>query len=80
MQHSNLMVFDIETIPDKDHHEGDKFPIHQANEKMDEAIVKRFYKLYGKEMPEGIMPMTIDKSVPAAFTRSVGTVLLTCTG
>ena len=22
------MVFDIETIPDKDHHEGEKFPIH----------------------------------------------------
>ena len=24
LQHSNLMVFDIETIPDRDHHEGDK--------------------------------------------------------
>ena len=36
-----------------------KILIHQANEKMDEAIVKRFYKLYGMEMPEGIMPMTI---------------------
>ncbi len=38
-----------------------KILIHQANEKMDEAIVKRFYKLYGMEMPEHIMPMTIDK-------------------
>jgi len=38
-----------------------KILIHQANEKMDEAIVKRFYKLYGLEMPESIMPMTIDK-------------------
>ena len=38
-----------------------KILIHQANEKMDEAIVKRFYKLYGLEMPEHIMPMTIDK-------------------
>lgn len=38
-----------------------KILIHQANEKMDEAIVKRFYKLYGQEMPEYIMPMTIDK-------------------
>ncbi len=38
-----------------------KILIHQANEKMDEAIVKRFYKLYGLQMPEGIMPMTIDK-------------------
>ncbi|MCX2681140.1 ketoacyl-ACP synthase III [Galbibacter sp. EGI 63066] len=33
--------------------------IHQANEKMDDAIIQRFYKLYGKEMPEGIMPMNI---------------------
>ena len=37
-----------------------KILIHQANEKMDEAIVKRFYELYGMEMPEGIMPMTIN--------------------
>ncbi len=36
-----------------------KILIHQANEKMDEAIVNRFYKLYDKKMPEGIMPMTI---------------------
>lgn len=38
-----------------------KILIHQANEKMDEAIVQRFYKLYGLEMPKDIMPMTIDK-------------------
>ncbi len=38
-----------------------KILIHQANEKMDEAIVKRFYKLYDMDMPEGIMPMTIGK-------------------
>lgn len=37
----------------------DKILIHQANEKMDEAIVQRFYKLYNMEMPEGIMPMSI---------------------
>lgn len=36
-----------------------KILIHQANEKMDEAIVKRFYKLYDLEMPHGIMPMSI---------------------
>ena len=35
--------------------------IHQANEKMDEAIIKRFYKLYDMEAPAAIMPMTIDK-------------------
>ncbi len=38
-----------------------KVLIHQANEKMDEAIVKRFYKLFNLEMPNGIMPMTIGK-------------------
>jgi len=37
-----------------------KILIHQANEKMDEAIVKRFYKLHNMEMPDGIMPMTIN--------------------
>ncbi len=36
-----------------------KIFIHQANEKMDEAIVKRFYKLFKKQVPEGIMPMNI---------------------
>jgi 3-oxoacyl-[acyl-carrier-protein] synthase-3 len=35
--------------------------IHQANEKMDEAIIHRFYKLYGKSAPENIMPMSIHK-------------------
>ncbi len=38
-----------------------KVLIHQANEKMDEAIIQRFYKLYGKTPPEGIMPMSIHK-------------------
>jgi 3-oxoacyl-[acyl-carrier-protein] synthase-3 len=38
-----------------------KVLIHQANEKMDEAILKRFYNLYDMEMPEDIMPMTINK-------------------
>lgn len=38
-----------------------KILIHQANEKMDEAIVKRFYKLYNLKMPKDIMPMTIGK-------------------
>lgn len=37
-----------------------KILIHQANEKMDEAIVKRFYKLHNMEMPENIMPMSIN--------------------
>ena len=36
-----------------------KILIHQANEKMDEAIINRFYKLYGQAAPENIMPMSI---------------------
>jgi 3-oxoacyl-[acyl-carrier-protein] synthase-3 len=36
-----------------------KILIHQANEKMDEAIIHRFYKLYGKSVPKNIMPMSI---------------------
>ncbi|OCB76643.1 3-oxoacyl-ACP synthase III family protein [Flavobacterium crassostreae] len=36
-----------------------KILIHQANEKMDEAIIDRFYKLYNKPVPQDIMPMSI---------------------
>jgi 3-oxoacyl-[acyl-carrier-protein] synthase III len=36
-----------------------KIFIHQANEKMDEAIVQAFYKLYNVEAPKDIMPMCI---------------------
>lgn len=53
-----------------------KIFIHQANEKMDEAIVKRFYHLYKKEVPEGIMPMIISEignnsvaTIPTLFDR-----------
>ena len=38
-----------------------KVLIHQANEKMDEAIISRLYKLYKKKVPVGAMPMTIGK-------------------
>ncbi|MGU3375051.1 3-oxoacyl-ACP synthase III family protein [Chryseobacterium sp. M5A1_1a] len=38
-----------------------KIIIHQANEKMDEAIVNRFYQLYDTPVPENIMPMVISK-------------------
>lgn len=38
-----------------------KIIIHQANEKMDEAIVKRFFQLYDKPVPDHIMPMVIEK-------------------
>lgn len=39
----------------------DKIIIHQANEKMDEAIVNRFFQLYDALVPEHIMPMVIHK-------------------
>jgi len=38
-----------------------KIFIHQANEKMDEAILKRFYRLYKTDIPDHIMPMTIQE-------------------
>lgn len=41
-------------------HELKKVFIHQANEKMDEGITKRLYKLYGIDSaPADIMPMSI---------------------
>ncbi|MGO1245468.1 MAG: 3-oxoacyl-ACP synthase III family protein [Sphingobacterium sp.] len=36
-----------------------KILIHQANEKMDIAIIERFFKLYDLTPPDNIMPMTI---------------------
>lgn len=38
----------------------DKILLHQANGKMDEAIVKELYQLYGSEPPDGVLPMTIE--------------------
>lgn len=39
-----------------------KILIHQANEKLDYEVIKRFFRLYQiKEMPEKIMPMCIHK-------------------
>src|SRR5688500_405400 len=41
-------------------HELKKVFIHQANEKMDEGIIARLYKLYGITQPlENVMPMSI---------------------
>jgi 3-oxoacyl-[acyl-carrier-protein] synthase-3 len=52
-----------------------KVLIHQANEKMDEAILKNTFKLYGeKNIPEGIMPMTIEK-LGNSSTATVPTLL-----
>ena len=37
-----------------------KIFIHQANEKMDEAIIKRFYRLYKEKVPPSVLPMNIE--------------------
>lgn len=42
-------------------HEVKKILIHQANSKMDEAILQRFYKLFDATPAEGIMPLSIGK-------------------
>jgi 3-oxoacyl-[acyl-carrier-protein] synthase-3 len=43
-------------------HEVKKIFIHQANEKMDFEIIKRFYRLFKiREVPAGITPMSIHK-------------------
>lgn len=38
-----------------------KIFIHQANAKMDEAIIERFYQLYDSPVPENVLPMNIDR-------------------
>ncbi len=52
-----------------------KIFIHQANEKMDEAILNGVFKLYNeKEIPDGIMPMSIRK-LGNSSTATVPTLL-----
>jgi len=53
-----------------------KVLIHQANEKMDEAILKNVFKLYHQKnnIPEGIMPMSIEK-LGNSSTATVPTLL-----
>jgi 3-oxoacyl-[acyl-carrier-protein] synthase III len=52
-----------------------KVLIHQANEKMDEVILRNIFKLYNeKEIPEGLMPMTIEK-LGNSSTATVPTLL-----
>jgi len=54
-----------------DIHDVKKIFIHQANEKMDNEIVKRFYRLYKeRKVPKDIMPMNIHK----LGNSSVGTI------
>jgi 3-oxoacyl-[acyl-carrier-protein] synthase III len=52
-----------------------KVLIHQANEKMDEAILGGVFRLFGeKEIPEGIMPMSI-RYLGNSSTATVPTLL-----
>ena len=50
--------------------------IHQANEKLDEAVIHRFYKLYNQVPPDNVMPMSVHElgnssvaTVPTLFDR-----------
>ena len=45
----------------EDIHDVKKVLIHQANEKMDGAIINRFFKQYKTEVPENVMPMSIHR-------------------
>lgn len=80
-----LYVYAITTVPDvvKDSIEKagiglndiKKIFIHQANEKMDEAILSGVFKAFGeKEIPDGIMPMSIRK-LGNSSTATVPTLL-----
>jgi len=52
-----------------------KVLIHQANEKMDEAILRGVFRLYKeKDIPEGLMPMCINK-LGNSSTATVPTLL-----
>ncbi len=70
MNGRKLYQYALETVPQlikdtlkkADLHLSDinKVLIHQANGKMDDAILKRLFKLYDfKDVPDNIMPMTI---------------------
>lgn len=70
MHGRKLYQYAIQTVPksikaclekaDIDINEVKHILIHQANGKMDDAIIQRLFGLYGiKELPEHIMPMTV---------------------
>jgi 3-oxoacyl-[acyl-carrier-protein] synthase-3 len=62
MQHVPLAMKDCLDKAGISIHQVKKVFIHQANEKMDEGIIKRLFKLYGlNDTPEFIMPMSIHK-------------------
>ena len=71
MQGRKVYEFALNKVPqamklcfDESGYEIDKLKkvfIHQANKKMDEAIIKRFFKLYDFKAPENILPMNIEE-------------------
>lgn len=62
MRHVPAAMKDCVDKAGVDIHDIKKVFIHQANEKMDEGIIKSMYKLYGGiEVPANIMPMSIHK-------------------
>tara|TARA_B100000767_G_scaffold232110_1_gene223846 strand:- start:1643 stop:2698 length:1056 start_codon:yes stop_codon:yes gene_type:complete len=55
-----------------------KIFIHQANKKMDEAIIKRFFRLYKEKVPTNILPMNIEEhgnssvaTIPTLFDQVI---------
>ena len=70
MNGRKVYEFAISTIPnalkscieksDKNIDDIKKIFLHQANEKLDEAVLKYFYKLYDRPIPENIMPISVD--------------------
>lgn len=60
LNHVPLVVKDVLDKANTDIKEVKRILIHQANEKMDAAIVERLFRLYDLyKIPENIMPMTI---------------------
>ena len=85
MQGHKLYIYAIKTVPGVvkesieqagiDLSDVKKVLIHQANEKMDEVILNGVFKLFGqKEIPEGIMPMSI-RYLGNSSTATVPTLL-----
>jgi len=85
MSGHKLYLYAINTVPgvvkesidraDLDISDIKKIFIHQANEKMDEAILTGVFRLYReKDIPEGIMPMSIRK-LGNSSTATVPTLL-----
>ncbi len=62
----NTVPGEIKKVLDKNYidiHKVKKVLLHQANEKMDIAMIQRVFKLYGiKEVPDDVMPMIISKT------------------